>query len=69
MGVNNTKRVGDAQIQLVVRHPSDTVSMWDLWWAKYQWDSLYSNILSIIMSTSFGQVSALVFLSYTVDAM
>ena len=68
MGVSNTKRVSHAQVQLVVRHSSGKVSMWDLWWAKRHWKKLYSETFGIPMSVSFDQFSVLVFHSYTVDA-
>jgi hypothetical protein len=67
-GGNNAKQVGHVKLELVVRHPSEKVSMWDLWWAKWFWKSLYSEILGIPISASFGQASVLVFHLYTIDA-
>jgi hypothetical protein len=66
-GGSNAKRVGHVQVQLVVRHPSERVSIWDLWWAKWHWNSLYSEILGVPSSVSFGQVPVLIFHSYTID--
>jgi hypothetical protein len=67
-GGNNAKGVDHVQLQLVVRNPSERVSMWVLWWAKWYWNSLYSEIHGIPISALFGQVSVLVFHLYTVDA-